>query len=109
MPLRRDIEDARFKHVLAAHPYEGFPIDRIEQAVAAVPLQSYPDSERHLLGFGVSHAYWCANDTAACSNCCWSPNTLAMLPKQHGVAVKLIPCIQALEAVPIGREVRSWS
>ena len=58
VPLRRDTEDARFKHVLAAHPYEGFPIDRIERAVAAVPLQSFPDSERHLLGFGVSHAYW---------------------------------------------------
>ncbi len=46
------------QHTLKAHPYQRFPIERIEAAVADVPLEDYSDEERENLEFGSSYAYW---------------------------------------------------
>lgn len=56
----RKAGDARLQHVLAAHPYRKFPIEEIEQAVAAIPDSDFPPDERRVLAFGTSHAFWCA-------------------------------------------------
>jgi hypothetical protein len=44
----------------AAHPYAAFPIERLEAAVRAVPLDSYPVVERELADFGRAYRFWCA-------------------------------------------------
>ena len=40
------------EHLYEAHPYRPFPTDALEAAVAAVPLEAYPERERKLAQFG---------------------------------------------------------
>lgn len=48
----------RSDHVLEAHPYRAFPVDRLEAAVKAIPLESFPVVERELATFGSPHRFW---------------------------------------------------
>lgn len=54
----RQLDEARLQHVLEAHPYTSFPIDRIEAAVASIPAAQFPACQRHLLSCGASHVFW---------------------------------------------------
>lgn len=49
----------RNEHTRNAHPYRAFPIDRLEAAVKAIPLEEFPVVERELAGFGSPHRFWC--------------------------------------------------
>ena len=40
------------------HPYQRFPIERIERAVESVPLESFSEDDRAHMEFGSSFAYW---------------------------------------------------
>lgn len=40
------------------HPYAPFPIDRLQAAVEAVPLDSFPVVERDAATFGPSYTFW---------------------------------------------------
>jgi hypothetical protein len=54
--ISREKED----HMRIKHPYKPFPIDRLEAAVSAVPLDAFPAAERELTTFGRAHRFWCA-------------------------------------------------
>lgn len=45
------------------HPYAAFPVDRLEAAVNAVPLDSFPVVEREAAVFGPAYKFWCAHLT----------------------------------------------
>lgn len=47
------------RHVQENHPYASFPIERLEAAVQAVPLDSFPVVERELAVFGAPQRFWC--------------------------------------------------
>ncbi len=57
--LCRDATSIRNEHVQQVHPYRAFPVDRLEAAVKAIPLESFPVVERELAAFGYPHRYWC--------------------------------------------------
>ena len=44
-------------HLDESHPYAPFPVDRLEQAVASVPSQTYSPEEQELNKFGQSHSF----------------------------------------------------
>lgn len=49
-------------HLDEAHPYTPFPIDRLEQAVASVPSDTYSPEEQELNRFGESYSFtWSAS------------------------------------------------
>lgn len=54
----RQLDEDRLKHVLQCHPYERFPIDRIENAVAAIPKADFAGAQENLLGFGEANIFW---------------------------------------------------
>ncbi|CAL5224335.1 g7007 [Coccomyxa viridis] len=58
----------RSDHVLEAHPYRAFPVDRLEAAVKAIPLESFPVVERELATFGSPHRFWRGKDAGEESN-----------------------------------------
>ncbi|KAL4857574.1 5'-3' exoribonuclease 2 [Chlorella vulgaris] len=45
------------EHLNDVHPYKPFPLEQLEAAVAAVPLESYPRQERLLAQFGREFVY----------------------------------------------------
>ena len=55
----REVSDRRTRHVQENHPYASFPIERLEAAVQAVPLESFPVVERELAVFGAPQRFWC--------------------------------------------------
>lgn len=55
----REVSDRRMRHVQENHPYASFPIERLEAAVQAVPLDSFPVVERELAVFGAPQRFWC--------------------------------------------------
>ena len=55
----RDATNKRNEHVQQVHPYRAFPVDRLEAAVKAIPLESFPVVEQELAAFGSPHRYWC--------------------------------------------------
>lgn len=56
--IGRRVEKQRMQHQISTHPYQRFPIERVERAVADVPLESFSEAERDNLEFGSSFAYW---------------------------------------------------
>ena len=40
------------------HPYQAFPVERLEAAVAGVPLDNFLPADRQLLGFGSPQWFW---------------------------------------------------
>ena len=49
---------SQHEHLYEAHPYRPFPTEALEAAVAAVPLESYPQQERKLAQFGREFVYF---------------------------------------------------
>lgn len=49
---------SQHEHLYEAHPYRPFPTEALEAAVAAVPLESYPEQERKLAQFGREFVYF---------------------------------------------------
>lgn len=49
---------SQHEHLYEAHPYRPFPTEALEAAVAAVPLDSYPEGERRLAQFGREFVYF---------------------------------------------------
>ena len=68
--LCRDATNKRNEHVQQVHPYRAFPVDRLEAAVKAIPLESFPVVEQELAAFGSPHRYWCDPKPYTISN--WS-------------------------------------
>ena len=64
----RVASQAKARHMHEAHPFEIFPIERIEAAVQAVPPALFPEHERRLLHFGPAFCYWCATTVATSQN-----------------------------------------
>ncbi len=56
----REVAERRMRHVQENHPYTAFPIERLEAAVRAVSLDSFPVVERELAVFGAPQRFWCA-------------------------------------------------
>ncbi|KAK9807716.1 hypothetical protein WJX72_007062 [[Myrmecia] bisecta] len=54
--LKREIQ-AKEWHEQESHSYVPFPVERLEAAVAAVPLDAYPPAQRVLAEFGRSHRF----------------------------------------------------
>ncbi len=55
---RRDAQLAQEEHKRLVHPYQAFPVDRLEAAVAAVPIDDFPVLERELAMFGPAYRFW---------------------------------------------------
>ena len=66
--LCRDATNRRNEHVQQVHPHRAFPVDRLEAAVKAIPLESFPVVERELAAFGCSHRYRCEPKPYTISN-----------------------------------------
>ena len=56
----REVTQKRTAHTQEVHPYSAFPIERLEAAVTAVPLDSFPVVDRELAQFGAPHRFWSA-------------------------------------------------
>ena len=54
----RKADAARFTHMVKEHPYQAFPVERLEAAVAGVPLDNFLPADRQLLGFGSPQWFW---------------------------------------------------
>ncbi len=54
----RALEASRGEHMRLQHPYTPFPIDRLEAAVRAVPLESFPVVQRDAAVFGPAYKFW---------------------------------------------------
>ena len=70
----REVTQKRTAHTQEVHPYSAFPIERLEAAVTAVPLDSFPVVDRELAQFGAPHRFWSAcrhtHASACMSRCC---------------------------------------
>ena len=60
-------------HKKTAHPYAPFPVERLEAAVTAVPLEAFPTLERELASFGPAYRFWCAQGLHVLSSSCTPP------------------------------------
>ncbi|BDA46842.1 probable 5'-3' exoribonuclease 1 at N-terminal half [Coccomyxa sp. Obi] len=64
----RALEATRAEHMRLQHPYAPFPIDRLEAAVRAVPLESFPVVQRDAAVFGPAYKFWRGSDSEAASS-----------------------------------------
>lgn len=53
----REVNHKKEQHMHVEHPYEPFPVHRIEQAVRAVPLENFSVKDRELIQFGSNLIY----------------------------------------------------
>ncbi len=52
------LSQAQVAHMEEAHPFQPFPVDDVEAAVAGVDVRQYPSAERPLAGFGRDVQIW---------------------------------------------------
>ncbi|CAL8471458.1 g11000 [Coccomyxa elongata] len=64
----RALDASRGEHMRLQHPYTPFPIDRLETAVRAVPLESFPVVQRDAAVFGPAYKFWRGSDSEAASS-----------------------------------------
>lgn len=55
----RNVQLEAEEHKKTVHPYAPFPVERLEAAVTAVPLEAFPAVERELACFGPAYRFWC--------------------------------------------------
>ena len=60
----REVTRIRTAHTQEVHPHSAFPIERLEAAVTAVHLASFPVVDRELAKFGAPYCFW-----LACRHC----------------------------------------